>query len=174
MTIEELLTANTNLRTMNIKGKDYVPVNERIKAFRLNFPEGVIKTELQRYEDGICIFKATVENKGVVIATGHACEKESERGINQTSCLENCETSAVGRALGIAGIGIEISVASAEEVRDAQNNQKGLEQKYVNTLLKVLKDHGYKPEEVCNYYKVKMLNDLNYSQFKALMDSMGE
>ena len=74
--------------------------------------------------DGVCVFKAQIIIDGEVVATGHAYEKESSSFINKTSYIENCETSAVGRALGIFGIGIDASIASAEEVTNAINNQK--------------------------------------------------
>ena len=61
--------------------------------------------------------------EGNVRATGYAYEKEGSTFINKTSYIENCETSAIGRALGIFGIGIDGSVASAEEVRNAKANQ---------------------------------------------------
>ena len=63
-------------------------------------------------------------NDGDVIATGTAYEKENSTFINKTSYIENCETSAVGRALGMAGFGIDTSVASAEEVANAIKNQE--------------------------------------------------
>ena len=66
-------------KTTNIKGKQYVEVNERIKFFR-----------------------------------------------QETQYVENCETSAIGRALGILGIGIDTSVASANEVEDAIAKQQAL------------------------------------------------
>ena len=63
-------------------------------------------------------------SNGNVLATGHASEKDGSSFINKTSALENAETSAVGRALGILGIGIDTSIASAEEVGNAVQNQK--------------------------------------------------
>ena len=73
----------------------------------------------------LCVFMAEVTNNdGDVIATGTAYEKENSTFINKTSYIENCETSAVGRALGMAGFGIDTSVASAEEVANAIENQK--------------------------------------------------
>lgn len=115
--------AKTKLKTTNIKGKEYVEVNERIKYFREHQPDGSIITEMVSNDNGVCIFKANVIVEGNVRATGYAYEKEGSTFINKTSYIENCETSAIGRALGIFGIGIDGSVASAEEVNNAIINQ---------------------------------------------------
>lgn len=120
--IIDLLKANKALNTVNIKGKEYIPVNERIKAFRKVCSNGQIDTELVLIEDGFCIIKATVKDEeGNLLATGYASEKESSSYINKTSFIENCETSAVGRALGFCGIGIDTSIASSDEVERAKN-----------------------------------------------------
>ena len=112
------------LKTVNIKGKSYVMVNERIVYFRKIYPEGSIITELLSSTNGVHTFKAMAINNGNVLATGHASEIEGSSNVNKTSALENAETSAVGRALGILGIGIDTSIASAEEVGNAVQNQK--------------------------------------------------
>lgn len=121
----QLEIINKDLKTTDIKGKNYVEVNERIKAFRKMFPEGSIETQLISNENGVCVFKSMVyDENGKILATGHAYEKENSTFINITSYIENCETSAVGRALGMLGIGIDTSVASAEEVQNAIANQE--------------------------------------------------
>ena len=120
----DLAIANETIGTIDIKGKEYAEVNQRIKAFRMICPNGAIETELLSNENGICVFKATIKDeKGRVLGTGTAYEKEDSSFINKTSYIENCETSAVGRALGMCGLGIDVSVASAEEVQNAINNQ---------------------------------------------------
>ena len=174
MTFEDLQKVNATLGTMDIKGKNYVTVNERVKAFRQLFPEGSIQTELVSLQDGVCVMKATVSYSDLVLATGYALEKETSSYINRTSFLENCETSAVGRAIGFLGAGIDTSIASAEEVETARLNQGGLPSAMVRTLEKVLKDHGHAQEDVCKHFGVSQLKDLSVPQFKKLMDSMGE
>lgn len=148
ITFEDIQKANETIRTMTIERKDkngkvtakeYAEVNQRIKAFRMVYPTGCISTELLKNENGICIVKAIVgyteEDKEVVLGTGTAYEKEGSSFINNTSYIENCETSAVGRALGMAGFGIDTSVASYEEVanatqqQDAQDNSKPISEK---------------------------------------------
>lgn len=115
---------NKTLPTTNIKGKEYVEVNTRILAFRKAYPEGSIVTDILSDRDGLVIMKASILIDGNVVATGHAFERESSSYINKTSHIENCETSAVGRALGMLGIGITTSIASAEEVANAINQQE--------------------------------------------------
>ena len=121
----DIAKANETIKTTNIKGKEYAEVNQRIKAFRMVHPNGTITTEIISIENGVVLMKASVnDDEGRLIGTGYAYEKEKGSFINQTSYIENCETSAVGRALGMCGFGIDTSVASAEEVQNAINNQK--------------------------------------------------
>jgi hypothetical protein len=123
-TYEQLLKANTFCETTKVKEKDYVEVNQRIKAFRSICPGGAILTEMLSNENGVCVFKATICDENMkVIGTGTAYEKETSSFINKTSYIENCETSAVGRALGMCGFGIDTSVCSAEELQNAILNQ---------------------------------------------------
>ena len=120
---QSLVKANAAIRTTSIKGKEYAEVNQRVKAFRTLYPEGFITTEILCREGGLCIIKAIVghyaDGKSVILATGTAYEKEGSSQINRTSYIENCETSAVGRALGMAGFGIDTSIASADEMTNA-------------------------------------------------------
>lgn len=123
--------------SINIKGKNYVMVNERIKEFRENFKGWAITTELVAYDAESCIFKAlAIDENGVIKATGYAQEDRTSSMINKTSYIENCETSAVGRCLGILGIGIDESVASAEEVDMAIRKQE------LNKPISVPKQNG--------------------------------
>lgn len=116
--------AEKKFKTVDIKGKEYVEVNERVKYFVREYVGWSIETELLSNVDEICVFKATIKDEnGRVMATGHAYEKESSSFINKTSYIENCETSAVGRALGFLGIGIDTSIASSDEVANAVKNQ---------------------------------------------------
>lgn len=117
------------LKTIDVKGKPYVEVNERLKAFR-TMPEYKgysLESDIYSLENGVVTMKATIKDAdGNIKATGWAQEKESSSYINKTSFIENCETSAWGRALGNLGIGIDTSVASADEVLNAVNNQVNL------------------------------------------------
>ena len=77
MTFEDLRVVNAGLGTMDIKGKNYVLVNERVKAFRQLYPEGTISTELIYDGDGVATMKATISIGDLILATGYAQEKEA-------------------------------------------------------------------------------------------------
>lgn len=113
---------NSRLKTTSIKGKEYVEVNQRILAFWEAVPQGRIVTELVSDNGERCLFKASIYDGEVLVATGHAFEVKSGI-INTTSYVENCETSAIGRALGIYGIGATEAIASADEVSNAISQQ---------------------------------------------------
>lgn len=118
---------NDRLTRTNIKGRQYIDVAQRIQGFWELYPQGRIVTEMVADDGKRCVFKAEVydmaEGGAGLLATGHAYEVNSGRGVNATSYIENCETSAVGRALGMLGIGSTDSIASADEVMNAQQRQ---------------------------------------------------
>lgn len=131
ITFEDLKKVNKDIKTKDIKGKAYAEVQERITAFRKLFPDGFITTNVISSEGGMVIMGASCgyyneDGSMHVLGTGTAYEKEGSNQINRTSFVENCETSAVGRALGMAGFGIVASLSSADEVANAiyqQNTQ---------------------------------------------------
>ena len=131
ITYEQIKAVSDGIVTTNIKGKEYAAVNGRINAFRRLYPQGFISTEILSMDAGVVVMKATCgyyENgQSVVLGTGMAYEREGSSNINKTSYIENCETSAVGRALGMAGIGVTTAVASSEEVQNAILQQEELE-----------------------------------------------
>lgn len=164
ITFNEIKKANESIKTTDIKGKDYAEVNQRIKAFRMCYPNGAIETEIVALENGIVTIKATVLNEErCILATGYAQEKESSSFINKTSYIENCETSAVGRALGFCGFGIDVSVASYEEVANAIENQnKPAEKTTLDAkLLAEAKRLGIELEKVATYLKKPVVNLTN-------------
>lgn len=115
------------MKSINIKGKNYIMVNERIKFFRESeqFKGWSLTSDIVNLNEDSCIIKATItDENGVVKATGFAQEDRTSSMINKTSFVENCETSAWGRALGNLGIGIDDSIASAEEVDMAIKKQE--------------------------------------------------
>lgn len=124
MDYNTIVEANKLIKTTPIKNKDYAEVNQRVKAFRFLFPAGSITTELVSDDGEKCIFRATVaDDEGKVLGTGTAFELKSSSFINKSSYIENCETSAVGRALAWVGLGVDASIASYEEVGNAIENQ---------------------------------------------------
>lgn len=128
ITWADIQDANSEIKTTNIKGKEYAEVPQRIQAFRKVYPTGYIVSRIEAMKDGVVVMSAEcgsydADGTRHPIGTGTAYEKESSTFINKTSYIENCETSAVGRALGMAGFGVDGSVASALEVVNAINNQ---------------------------------------------------
>ena len=118
---------NYKFKTTNIRGKQYVEVNERIKFFRQEdeYKNWTISTEFTALDSEMCVCKCVIADPSQrVVATGHAHEERSSSHINKTSYVENCETSAIGRALAMMGIGIDTSIASANEVQDAIAKQE--------------------------------------------------
>lgn len=158
---EDIRKANETIATTNIKGKEYAEVNQRIKAFRMVYPEGSIITDLVQLENGICTIKAVIKNGELVLGTGIAQEKESSSYINKTSYIENCETSAVGRALGMCGFGIDVSVCSAEELQNALNNQEKTAKKGEGKISKTsAKEEAIQAEET-QYATEEQVDKLN-------------
>lgn len=123
---QELAPQRIDLKTVDIKGKAYVQVHERIRVFRQDQQYkgwSLITTPIQLDND-VAMFKAEIINdKGTVIANGHAREVKESSYINKTSYVENAETSAMGRALGNLGIGVETSFCTADELLVAMQAQ---------------------------------------------------
>ncbi len=177
ITFEDIQKANETIKTTDIKGKEYAEVNQRIKAFRMIYPEGTIETEMISNSDGICIFKAWAYAKKVwvedgeegsgywkysqLLGTGTAYEKEGSSFINKTSYIENCETSAVGRALGMAGFGIDTSIASFEEVANAIHQQE--ESQLISKTQEEALDKAIENRKISDEIVLRILNNYGYS-----------
>lgn len=176
---EEIQKANQSLKSTTLKNKngkkvgDYVEVNQRIKAFRQVYPTGTISTEILSLDNGVVMMKATIlDDDGKTLATGLAYEKESSSFINKTSFIENCETSAIGRALGFCGFGIDSSVASAEEVENAilnqnQGNERKASPKQVEILRKIYQ--GENLEKLLKFNKISKIEDLSLQKASELI-----
>ena len=178
-TFDDLQRANQQIATTNIKGKEYAEVNQRIKAFRMVYPDGTIHTEMLSNEDGICVFKASVyadtDPTQMPLGTGHAYEKESSSFINKTSYIENCETSAVGRALGMCGFGIDTSVCSAEELENALYNQeanKTITKSQVKAIVSLAEAKGSDLSDICDYFKVGTLNEMTAEEYGKCLNML--
>ncbi len=110
---------------VEIHGKQYKTVALRVNEFRDEYADAMsIITEIIEANDKIVIMKASIVNMdGFIVGTGHAEEQRNSTMINKTSALENCETSAIGRALAACGFaGTEY--ASANEVENAIHQQQ--------------------------------------------------
>jgi len=148
------------MKTINIKGKNYITVNERLKHFRTEptFEGWQINEQLVHIDEKEGIFKVTIcDTKGVEMASAHSQEYRDSSYINKTSFVENGFTSALGRALGYLGIGIDTSIASANEVQNAVKNQDNDNKKWLtdaqfNATLKATKEQA---EKVLSGFKMK-------------------
>jgi len=106
--------------------EDYEPVEERLNKFIKDFPDFRISTELVAHTNDRYIVKAAIYRTyadSEPYSSGLAEETVSSRGVNATSALENCETSAIGRALANAGYATKGKRASREEMVKVNNNQ---------------------------------------------------
>ncbi len=173
ITYDDIRKANDTVDTTDIKGRAYVEVNQRIKAFRIVYPTGTISTEILSNEDGVCVMRATVgftDNEDfIILGTGTAYEKEGSTFINKTSYIENCETSAIGRALGMAGFGIDTSVASAEEVQNAIANQEKPDLKWIKTIEAECERTGISKKSIFEQSGIRSEKELDYKVFNKIM-----
>lgn len=113
---------------MNIRGKEYIEVKDRVIQFNKDYKNGSIKTEIIEQIEDLITMRAIVTpdtDKPERIFTGTAQEwkNDPKSMVNKTSFVENCETSAVGRALALMGIGVVDSIASVEELQIAKNKE---------------------------------------------------
>jgi hypothetical protein len=122
--------ANKKLATINIKGKDYVTVAQRVLAFNELYPNGMIETTITYLDEtGVVRAKCKVTpdvEKPLRYFVGHSEESRESSMVNKTAATENCETSAVGRALGLMGIGVIEGIASVDEINKAKGQEKAI------------------------------------------------
>jgi DNA-directed RNA polymerase subunit RPC12/RpoP len=112
--------------SIKIHGKDYITVNERVKYFRAQdeYKGWSIESDITNLLDNEVIVKTIIrDTNGNIKSSGMAHEVKGSSHINNGSHIENAETSSVGRALGFLGIGIDTSIASADEVQNAVQNR---------------------------------------------------
>jgi hypothetical protein len=130
MNYQDIQRVNGEMKMLDLKGKDYAMVPERVTAFRKLYPEGFITTEILSHDGTVVTMQARVgyireDGSRVILGTGLAQEVKGKGMVNSTSYIENCETSAVGRALGMLGLGINGGgICSAEELANAVIAQK--------------------------------------------------
>lgn len=170
LTYERIAELNEALPRVDVKGKQYSMVAGRVQAFRQLIPDGSITTDIISIDANMVVMKATIaDGTGRVLATGTAFEERKTSYINKTSYIENCETSAVGRALGLLGIGTESSVASAEEMSNAIAAQKTETENTMKEyaairaeLLRIASKYRHRQlaEQACELYGVGSLKDI--------------
>lgn len=162
--------SRTQLKTTNIKGKEYVEVNTRVQYFREcpDYKGWSLETEIIELDEKRAVLRAVIKDKDErVIATGMAYENANSTYINKTSYIENCETSAWGRALGNLGIGIGTSIASSEEVKNAIENQKKLTPDMLSKFDSYL-------DEASNYFDIKDLDAWVKKNYKTDLRSLNK
>lgn len=134
------------MKTIDLKGKPYVMVVERIKEFHKNHTNGSIRTELLSPLDAdTVVMKATVipdVTNPEHYFTGYSQATWGDGPVNKTSALENCETSCVGRAMAMMGYVEGDSFASADEIK------KAVESPVRKDTLKTLTSKVYQPAQV--------------------------
>ena len=157
-----------NGQTINVMGKDYATVALRLAVARRNLGARLnIATEVMHNDKETCVVKATVSINDKIVATGLAEEKKNASRINQTSALENCETSAVGRALAFCGMTND-KIASAEEVSAAIEQQSVKTKEVLKSLQAVSHLGNYQKwisENKTFLADLKWNNPLSYNDF---------
>jgi len=157
-----------NGQTISIHGKDYATVAHRIAIVRRNLGSDLdIVTKIIQLDNDKAVVQADIFLEGKHVSSGLAEEFRSASRINQTSALENAETSAIGRGLSFLGITND-QIASAEEVSLAIEQQDKQLQKAL-TELEIISHLGaykswlstYKP----SFQQLKEKNPLSYTRF---------
>ena len=192
ITYKDIQKVNDEIQTLDIKRKNkntgemetkkYANVNERIKAFRKLYPEGTIETEIVSHIDGIIVMKASAFNDMKLLGTGTAYEDQSSSYINNTSYIENCETSAVGRCLAMLGLGIDTSIASAEEIEGTKEQEKKNEkiaelelkqhQKLEEELDRLIAANNIDYDGLTTKYKTDDIHLMSNRQLKNAIDNI--
>lgn len=163
---------------VSIHGKDYATVAYRLNLFRTDYPKGTIITELISDDDGVIVFKASIHDLEICLASGYAEEVRGSSNINKTSALENAETSAVGRALAFAGYHSSTSIASADEVSVAiarQNEPKANKKQVeaIGVFLGDQEDGADLLEKLLNRAGVDHLKEITKQQATACIKKWG-
>ena len=141
--LQKAIAELKNSPTVDIKGKSYTQVSTRINIFRKYFPTASIETQITYNDDVRVIIQTKISLNDKVIATGYAEEVRGDGNyINQTSAVENCETSSIGRALSNLGLGGS-EYASANELENALSQQEQIKQ---NNNQRTTNQQTYRPQ----------------------------
>ena len=177
MKYEDIENANKQIRTMTIERtnkktgkitkKEYAEVNQRVKAFRMLYPNGCITTEIlndldEVVHDGIVVVRTSAyDGDGKLLGTGLAIEEKSSSTLNTLNYIENAETSSCGRCLGFLGLGIDTAIASAEEMKSVEQQEL---KRNLDLLVQIRKLMAQK----------KLTPDVVYNEFNKKSDEMSE
>ncbi len=145
--LQKAIAELKNSPTVDIKGKSYTQVSTRINIFRKYFPTASIETLITYNDDVRVIIQTKISLNDKVIATGYAEEVRGDGNyINQTSAVENCETSSIGRALSNLGLGGS-EYASANELENALAQQEQIKQ---NNNQRTTNQQTFQPQRQTN------------------------
>ncbi len=163
MEYKDIEEVNLEIKKTDIKGKKYAEVSERILAFRKLNPNGRIITEIIDKSENDVTVKATIISEDLTeLATGYASEVKKGL-VNSISMLENCETSAIGRALGFCGFGIDSGIASGQDMAKVE------QYKLKNKKEEIYNNMYISYEEAMNIVKTA-INDLCRKQGVVVTD----
>lgn len=138
---------------------EYVPVSERVIAFRKLFPKGQLITEPTFTENYVMFEAVALDENGMILAKGHAREIS-----NKSFSMENCETSAIGRCLGLLGIGTKAGIASKEDIEHMEDETIFDDPVFKSNVADLAK-------ELSNFYtKAEIVQILNTNQITRLED----
>ena len=163
MEYKDIEKVNLEIKKTDIKGKKYAEVSERILAFRKLNPNGRIITKIIDKTDDDVTVKATIYDENEKeLATGYASEVKKGL-VNSISMLENCETSAIGRALGFCGFGIDNGIASGQDMDKVEQFKQKNKKEEIYKNIYISYDEAMKIVKVC-------INDLCRKQGIVVTD----
>jgi hypothetical protein len=187
ITYEDIERVNKDIKTVDIQGHQYALVSSRVQAFRRIYPQGTIIVTIEDQDpivtldaDGKVIKRQRVVRSEAkvyadmtdlehsLLANDYAEEIEGSSNINRSSFIENCTTSAKGRALANIGIGSESDIASAEEVINAQGYDR-ISKERAKDLSDMIKAKGKDEKYICKYHGVNRIEDMTVKQFAEVV-----
>lgn len=163
MEYKDIEKVNSEIKKTDIKGKKYAEVSERVLAFRKLNPNGRIITEIIDKTENNVTMKATIlDENEKELATGFASEVKKGL-VNNISMLENCETSAIGRALGFCGFGVDSGIASGQDMQKVEQFKQKNKKEEIYKDMFISYDEAIKMVKVC-------INDLCRKQGIVVTD----
>lgn len=178
MEYKDIEKVNLEIKKTDIKGKEYAGVSERILAFRKLNPNGKIITDIIDRTESEVTIKATIYDENEKkLSTGYASEVKKGL-VNSVSMLENCETSAIGRALGFCGFGIDNGIASDQDMQKVEEYKQRNKKEEIYTNMFISYDEAVKIvkiaiNELCRKQGI-VVTDLSSLMNKELWTTLEE